>query len=238
MSWDNLGIIYMKISMAIPVYEMSGKGIDCLSYCLESIREQTYQPYEIIVSDHSKNNDIFNFCKLHDMTIKYIRNKEKRGSLGSNLNSCIIHASGDIIKFIMQDDFLLTKDSLLKTKENFNLNKNWMVTSYFHTKDRINFFNMHIPIVNTNIILSNTIGTPSCLTIKNENVIYFDENLQWYVDSEYYFRLYNKFGLPIICNIPLVCQFLWEGQTTNAIITDEIVSKEKEYLYKKYENRK
>lgn len=226
----------MKISIAIPCYEMYGRGSEMLQYSLDMIKKQGYSDYEVVIADHSRNDDLFQIYNKEkkNINIKYVRNKKNIGSLASNLNCCINNCAGNIIKFIMQDDYLLDENSLGKIAHNFDNNKNWLVSSYYHTKDRTNLFNLHVPSISSNMLFVNLIGTPTCLTIKNEKTIYFDEKLNWFVDSDYYKRLFKKFGNPVFLEDPTAVQLLWEGQSTNTIINNNIIKNEEEYLYKKY----
>jgi len=50
----------MKISIAIPCYEMHGRGTEMLQYSLNTIKKQVNSDFEVVISDHSKNDDIFN----------------------------------------------------------------------------------------------------------------------------------------------------------------------------------
>jgi glycosyltransferase involved in cell wall biosynthesis len=94
------------ISICIPTYEMGGKGLKFLRQGIESIRLQTFDNYEIIISDNSKVDDIENYCNevKKDLNIFYIRNLNKIG-ISSNINFAIEHAKGNIIKILFQDDF-------------------------------------------------------------------------------------------------------------------------------------
>ena len=224
----------IKVSVAIPVYEMGGKGVEFLRYCLQSVLLQTYHAYEIVISDHSKNDDIFNLCSPWPPNVKYVRNKENYGVFASNMNNCFDYCTGDIIKIMHQDDFFYKPDSLSKIVDNFDLEKGWLISSYYHSKDGKDVFNLHIPRISQWPLFVNKIGAPTCLTIKNEDILYFDDNLKWYVDSDYYVRLLAKSGDPIIFKKPTVVQRLWEGQVTNTIINKDIITKEILYLYKKH----
>ena len=82
--------------------------------------------------------------------------------------------------------------------------------------------------------MQNTIGTTSCLTILNNDILLFDTNLKWFVDCEYYYRLYKKHGLPKILPDIMFIQYLWDGQTTNSI-TEDLVNTEAEYIKIKHE---
>ena len=100
----------------------------------------------------------------------------------------LLYRSVRLIKILCQDDFLYGTDAITKTVENFNYNKKWLVSSYLHTHDRIKIDGYHVPKLSDKIYLKNLIGTHSCLTILNEDPIWFDENLIWFMDCEYYYR--------------------------------------------------
>ena len=55
---------------------------------------------QIVVSDHSINDDIQDYCNLneHNLNIKYIRNENDRGDPASNTNNAIDNSDGEIIK--------------------------------------------------------------------------------------------------------------------------------------------
>ena len=74
-----------------------------------------------------------------------------------------------LIKILCQDDFLYESDSIEKIVSNFK--GNWLVSSYIHTYDNIHFYNKHTPVFSDNMLISNKIGTHSCLTIENKDVI-------------------------------------------------------------------
>jgi len=224
----------IKVSVAIPVYEMDSKGVEFLRHCLQSILLQTYPIHEIVISDHSKNDDIFSLCNPYPPNVKYVRNKENYGIFAANMNNCFNYCTGDIIKIMHQDDFFYKPDSLSQIVDNFDLNKGWLISSYYHSKNGKELFNLHIPIISKWPLFINEIGAPTCLTIKNKDILYFDKNLKWYVDSDYYIRLLTKYGNPVILEKPTAVQRLWEGQVTNTIITEEMINKEATYLFKKH----
>jgi len=224
----------MKVSVAIPCYEMHDRGAEILNFCLRTIYSQTHKPDEVVISDHSVNDDVMHVCEKYPETLIYFRNKEGRGSLSNNLNSSIKLCTGDIIKIICQDDFLFDENSLAKIVSNFDLNRGWLVSSYYHTLDKKSLFKLQIPKISDDILFENLIGSPTGLTIRNKNIIYFDEKLNWYVDSDYYKRLFEAFGSPVILKDATAVQFLWEGQSSNTIISKDVIKKEEVYLREKY----
>ena len=64
----------MKASVAIPVYEYYGRGVEFLDDMFRTIASQTLKDVEVVVSDHSLNDDIELYCyeNEHDLNIKYV----------------------------------------------------------------------------------------------------------------------------------------------------------------------
>jgi glycosyltransferase involved in cell wall biosynthesis len=64
-------------SIAIPTWEINGKGVEYLDYSLNIIAQQSFTDFEVIVSDHSQNDDIKNLCEQWNQIIdvKYYKNK-------------------------------------------------------------------------------------------------------------------------------------------------------------------
>lgn len=221
------------ISIAIPCYEMNGMGENCLIHAILSIYNQSYNDFEIVVSDHSKDNKIEMLCKNFEK-VRYFRNEKLRGSSSHNINNCLVNCRGEFIKILCQDDYLYDSHSLQKTLNHFSEKTNWLVSTYVCSHDRQNYHRIYTPFLNDNIVFNNSIGTHSCLTIRNKDVIFFDDNLIWYMDCEYYKRMMDKFGNPYILKEPTVVQLIWPGQVTNTLATEEVRHKEFLYLKQKY----
>ena len=67
------------VSICIPTYEMNGIGSSFLQKGLNSILRQTYKNIEVVISDHSQDDEIKNIVLSYDnkLNIKYIRNSKK-----------------------------------------------------------------------------------------------------------------------------------------------------------------
>ena len=52
-----------EISVCIPTYEFKGHGVKYLTEVFSSLKNQTFQDFDIVVSDHSKDDLIRNFCE-------------------------------------------------------------------------------------------------------------------------------------------------------------------------------
>lgn len=225
----------MKISIAIPTYECYGNGWIFMSELLNSIKKQSYENYEVIISDQSTDDKIKKLIDFYsnEMEIKYLNSKNIERKIGSNLNNALKYCSGDIIKPMMADDFFIDNNSFEKIVNNFKTyNTKWLVTSCEHCYS-INFMiNRMIPRYNDKIHLGdNTISSPSVLAMKDIN--FFDENLSHLIDCEMYKRLYTLHGNPQIILDPLICNRMHDKQMGKILnIVDK--SKEQEYCIKLY----
>lgn len=201
------------ISIAIPVYEMRGVGVNFLKISLDSLCDQTYKKFEVVISDHSKNEDILNLCNSFSERIKiiYLKNEEKIGSSSANLNNALLNCNGDIVKILMQDEYLYSQDALEKIEAEFlkTPSQNWLINGCVFGKEVGSVLGSIVPYYSEDIVCGkNTIGSPSSLSIKRHSVELFNEDLLWVMDCEYYKRMYSIYGEPIVIQEPLVfvCQ--------------------------------
>ena len=166
------------------------------------------------------------------LDIKFYKNDVGRGIISPNLNECLKKCNGKWIKILFQDDFLFDKESLNIT-HNFIVNnevKNWILSRFIHSYDGINFFREFYPQYNDLIwIGNNTIGCPSVLLIKNDNIELFDDKLEWLMDVEYYKRLYDIHGQPSIINSITVVNRAQNGGISSKI-SEDIKNKEEKEL--------
>jgi len=222
----------MKLSVAIPTSDMKNKGF-FLKRLLESLWDQTFQDFEIVVTDNSTDSEISDICKYYRTGIRYFNNPRK--GMAINTNEAIKNSLGELIKIIYMDDFLAHNRSLEKIVKKFS--GHWLVTGCTHVMDdKDERFNNHFPNLSNDIHLgNNTIGSPSVLTIKNDNPLLFDEEMQWLLDCDYYKRLYDSVGEPVIMEDINVCIGLHDGQMTNTM-GEERKLQEIEYIKQKYAN--
>lgn len=230
----------MRFSIVIPTWEQHGKGVYFLTQLLNSIKNQKFNDYEIVISDHSINNEIENICKNFDfLNITYIKNEKNRGNSPSNLNVGLSKSKGEIIKVMFQDDFFIDPNSLSLISDHFEKNDcKWLVNGCCHTTDSVNFFKYMIPKWNDKISEGvNTISSPSVLSFINKDILYFDENLTMLMDCDYYYSLYKKYGLPSILENYLVANTSHEYQISKMYdkdIQEEInIVKQKTYEFRK-----
>lgn len=196
---------------------MHGEAKELLERSFEMLKKQIFKNFEVVISDNSEDDVIENFCKnpeYQSLNIKYFKNPRK--GISQNTNEVMKMASGKLIKILYMDDYLADENSLQDIIDNFK--GYWMVTGCGHDAGDGKIKNLHFPTYNKNVYLGkNTIGSPSVLTIKNDNPMMFDENLTWLLDCDYYKRLYDKYGEPDILNKINIIIGLGKHQTTGYI---------------------
>lgn len=220
------------ISVCIPTYEMDGKAKEVLTRSFDMFKKQTYKNFEVVISDNSEDDAVKNLCeeeRYSSLPIRYFRNPVK--GMAQNTNESIKRARGDIIKILYMDDYLANENSLKRIAESFK--GYWLVTGCKHDNGN-RIFKPHYPSYDDKIRLGkNTIGSPSVLSIKNENPLLFDEKMTWVLDCDYYKRMYDKYGEPEILNEINVVIGLSKEQVTN-ILPESAKKAEEEYIMKKY----
>jgi len=107
-----------KISLCVPSYNRP----DTLQQLIRSFMLQDYQNKELIISDDSSTDDVETLVKkLHYSRIHYYRNTPSLG-FPKNLLASILHAEGDYLVTIGDDDVLFSPKSLSKYVEVFDNN--------------------------------------------------------------------------------------------------------------------
>ncbi|MFZ4499964.1 MAG: glycosyltransferase family 2 protein [Minisyncoccia bacterium] len=229
------------ISICIPTYEMKGLGTKFLRESFDILTQQTFKDFDIVISDHSKDDSIKNLCEEYSpiLTIHYYRNDENRGSSSANINNAIRHATGGLIKILFQDDFLFHERALEEIVEHFDIQKDhWLLTGCTHSCDGVHFFNPLFPKVNSisSLWIKTVYSSPSTLTIKNTAPLLFDESLLWLMDSDYYRRYHDTFGEPKILKTINVVNRVGAHQITNSLATENIKRDEYVRVLKKHEH--
>lgn len=204
-----------KISVCIPTYEMHGIGVQMLERNLEMLEKQTFKDFEVVVSDNSNDLKIFHLCRDFDLDINYEKSLSKGNA--ANRNNAIKMAKGELIKMLDQDDYFASEKSLQDIVNNFDERDNWLITGCS---------NNHFPRYQEN---ANTLGSPSVLTIRNKDPLFFNEDLKWVLDLDYYRRMNKKYGLPKILQRINVIIGIGEHQNTNHIPLEIKLKEEQDY---------
>ena len=101
-----------KVSVLIPVYN----GERHLAECLESVLAQDFNDVEILIADDGSSDGsqkIIETFAARDPRLRWWKNRRNLG-LTANTNVCLRAARGAYIKFVHQDDALLSPAALRK----------------------------------------------------------------------------------------------------------------------------
>jgi glycosyltransferase involved in cell wall biosynthesis len=219
----------MKLSIAIPTHEMPNLEF-FLPRALDSLWNQTFQDFEIVVSDNSDDNRIEKVCDYYKTGIKYAKNAQK--GMAPNTNEAMKCCEGELIKVLYMDDYMAHDSALEKIVNKFR--GHWLVSGCEHDDGDGVTIREHRPKYSEDIAAgNNTIGSPSVLTVKNEGILYFDESMTWLLDCDLYKRYFDTYGPPTILNDINVIIGLGKHQMTN-LMGDEIKLKEHEYIKNKH----
>lgn len=122
----------VRFSIIIPTYN----SIKELERALQSIREQTFKNYEIIVIDDCSTDNTYDVLKnCNDITL--IRNATNLKAGGSR-NKGLEIAKGEYIIFLDADDYLAENDTLQKINDVIGNERTDIVYLGFETVGRMN----------------------------------------------------------------------------------------------------
>ena len=112
------------ISICIPTYEFKGDGVKYLSELLDTLRTQTFKNFDVVISDHSRDDEIMNYCESvsDEFDFTYAKNPNGRGNLGPNTNCALELAEGTICKIQYQDDLFVDDEALQKIYDAYDKN--------------------------------------------------------------------------------------------------------------------
>lgn len=228
-----------KISICIPTYEYNGRGVLYLKELIDSIRKQTFSDFDIVISDHSVDDNIseFVYSLRNEFQIKYLKNSIGRRSQSANINVAIQNAKSKIIKIIFQDDLFFSDDYLQRVVEQFEKSdKKWLVSACNHTNGEV-YYRDFYPKWNENILTNNTLSSPSTISVLRDYIEYFDENIKMLIDTDFYYRMFYIHGEPIYLNDVKVSNREHDQRISNAMQSSDdyqsILKKEIDYVYKK-----
>lgn len=189
----------MKVSICVPVHEMDDKDF-FFKRCVDSIEKQDFTDYEIVFSENGEG-------------------------MAANTNAAIRKAKGELIKILFLDDYFAHEQALSYIVENFT--NGWLVTGCIHD-DGDSWFNRHFPVWSDDIHTgNNTIGSPSVVTFENKSPFFFDADLSWTLDVDFYKRLYQRYGEPVILNDTNVVIGVGNHQTTHKLTEEQKLKEQK-----------
>ena len=234
----------VKLSVCIPTYNQT----EFLRKTLQSLLEQHYRDFEIIISDDSSTNVVHDLVQEmlsnSHLTVRYHKNEKALGS-PANWNKSVSLASGEWIKFLHHDDWLADAHSLqtwVSVAEQhpeadvlFCVSSILNVAEQRYTENRPDddFLKAlrHSPTVLFN---NNRIGSPSATMFRIRSFVPFDTHLTYLVDVDFYMALLsNNPRFVFIPEALIVNTSNHPGQVTSASINKLTQVGEYCYLYNK-----
>lgn len=196
------------ISICIPSY----KRTHYLQRLLQSIAEQTFTNFEVIVSDDSNDDSVKKLIAQFEdkFALKYWQNQTSLGT-PANWNAAIKKASGEWIKLMHDDDWFATPSALQQFADATKQANKLIVANYNNIDDYNNIlykpsltsFKKKRLLREPQILLAeNIIGQPSVCMVHHSVKANYDERMKWRVDIDYYMQLlYSEKDFTQIPNI-------------------------------------
>jgi len=227
-------------SVCIPTYEMNGNGSKYLQQLFDTLIVQKGVDFQVVVSDQSNDDFIENLCKevwYENLNIKFVKFDGKRHPC-SNLNNAIKSADSQNIKIMFADDFFAHDRALINCIEPIMNGEKWLASACAHTYDGgRSICRPMLPRYHDDIHKGvNTISSPSVISFKNENKVWFDENLTYLLDVDWYKLMANHYGKPFIVETINVVNRIHQDSVsqTHCSNHDESVAKELPYILNKH----
>lgn len=210
------------ISICIPAY----KHVDYLERLLNSISQQTFTDYEIVITDDSPDDSVeillhkFSFPNLY-----YYKNETPLGT-PENWNEAIRKSGGSWIKIMHNDDWFATNDALQIFYD--NIQQNTEAVFFFSAFQNVEASTGKAEVVKlsaTDKLFLKTnpyhllkkvyIGNPSCTLIKKDVNIFYDKRYKYIVDFDYYIRVIQQTKMPVYIDKVLLNIGFHQDQVTN-----------------------
>ena len=225
-----------KLSVCIPAHDMNGLGATYLEESFHTLENQKLTDFEVIVSDQSDNNDVFELCKAwcKRLTLHHYWNHDGKRQASTNINYALGKARGAVYKVLFQDDFILSKTVLQDIVDAFEReDAMWLLKGSGVTRDGQIIERPMVPRLTPRLHFGkNTVSSPSVLAFRASSEHFFDENLIWLMDVELYTRLWKDYGDPIILPDTLIANRLHADQVSQKV-DRSIQKRELDYVLRK-----
>ncbi len=178
----------MKISVVIPAYNAAASIANAIASCLQ----QSMQPHEIIVVDDASTDNTCDVVTQYK-EVKLLRQKTNQGPSAAR-NRGIAEATGDVIAFLDSDDTWLPEklaaihDVFSKHNEVVYLGHPYVLSAKQKPARTNNLSTLNY----TSVLLKNPYQ-PSCLAIRKNMPLRFDESYRYCEDHELSIRVAHKY---------------------------------------------
>ena len=228
------------VSICIPAY----KRVEFLKRLLESISIQSFKDFEVIITDDSPTNEVYELSQAYKdkFALFYFKNAVAVGT-PANWNEAIRHAKGEWIKIMHDDDWFSSPESLEIFVEHIHNGCKLIFSGYtriYETKtkpaEKMVWSSSYKKAIAKNpeiLFANNLIGPPSVTFIHRSASETYDKKLKWRVDIDFYIRVLKQEGKYIYINKSLINVGMSETQVTQASINDPKVELPEGWIFLK-----
>lgn len=178
------------VSVIIPFYN----GIDWLIEAVNSVLDQTYTNYEILIINDGSKENMDDFLLAYGEKIIYIK-KENEGPAATR-NLGIKKARGEYLAFLDSDDLWVSDKLEYQLNEMIHTYSDWSQTSYELFGNGTDGKKVTVisnpELFKKMLFISNGIATPTIMIKKssfNVEELFFMENRRYGEDTEFWVRL-------------------------------------------------
>jgi len=209
---------------------------------MDSIAEQTFTDFEVIVTDDSPSGEVAELCKSYSpiFPLRYIRNTAALGT-PENWNEAIRKAKGKWIKLMHDDDWFASENSLAEFADAIedHPNERFFFSAYtnvFEVSGKMQ--EVFVSILargrmqrNPYILFArNIIGPPSVIVHRNDHEFWYDKAIKWVVDIDFYIRYLGKYNAIYIPDVLVNVGMHAEQVTVSSFRQAEVEIPENFYL--------
>jgi glycosyltransferase involved in cell wall biosynthesis len=222
------------VSVCIPVWN----GEDFIAIAIESVLQQSYINYEIIIADNASTDEtvkiVEGYMQLYPQIQLHI-NKENIGLVG-NFNACLQLAQGKYIKFLCVDD-MLVRNCLEKMVRVLDENENVVlvvggrsIIDSFGSQISSQRYSKSAQLINGHEVINrcyfgtNYIGEPSAVMFRKAilNRV-FDKTLNHLMDLEMWFYLLEQGRMASLPDLLSLIRRHKNQMTFQSIKTGELI---------------
>jgi glycosyltransferase involved in cell wall biosynthesis len=232
-----------RVSVCIPAYRQT----HYLRRALDSLREQTFPDFEIVLTDDSPDDEVAVFLKTYAFgpRLRYFRNPTPLGT-PENWNEAVRRSTGELVKILHHDDWLTGPESLAKLVAALDARPDAdlaFCASVATNADTGAVRDVNQPTAAQvarlqrhpeELFAGNRIGAPSATLYRHRVGLEFDPRIKYTVDTDFYIRVLRQNPRLAYVPEPLVGIGINEGQVTKSALADrELLLREYAYTYRK-----
>ena len=211
-------------TILLTTYECHGMGPAYTVRNLKSIFDQTYRPLQVVVSDHSKNDEVEQAVRSLDpkgVDVTYVRYTEHYGNPCANWTNALKYAKGAYLNYFAMDEYLHHPTAVEEVVTLFRDRPEvkWVACSFVMEPTRTRY----TPWWPASILKENRIGGPSGVVVRSDlRHIKLHPDFLWLLDVEWYYRLSREAGPPHISEVVYYHNCHTPYQLTHTVCTEEV----------------